>query len=484
MGTSLQRWLSRHAVLLRHLDTQQADIHERKEAGEAVAAALDTAASLPGGLKLQTLSTSSVPVLNAAAAHSSSLTRLHLRMHAQSLDPGPGILSNTPATALKGLDKQLRSLDLQSRHSPFPVMWGITVSGAGSERMPFPVGSFSEFLQDTLPQLTALTSLVVGELGDSSVLQYAPAQLKTLKWVAVDDAVVNTLRLRGRKLDLGHLTACTSLTLHYKHVQMTTLLALLRPGPGCSAPAVRPNDTLPPCLSQLTLVDCWSATPLLQLSHLTALSIAPHCRMEASELRRLSALTSLRKVALAHHSLGPNAQQAANRGAAGWSHVPALQELDLRGQLVNPDINSYLHQLTALTRLAWSDTLLHDDLDGGPVMLLDTGMDEVTLYQLGPSLPPSLRVLDLSDFILSGAGAVPWRPGVFGALRALVSAARALPHLNSLSISNSLEDWPEAARELFEKIKGRLAMRTLGCMHRCTLGLVSQLTVRAVVQRQ
>jgi hypothetical protein len=216
---------------------------------------------------------------------------------------------------------------------------------------------------------------------------------------------------------------------------------------------VRPNDTLPPCLSQLTLVDCWSATPLLQLPHLTALSIAPHCRMEASELRRLSALTSLSKVTLAHHSLGPHAQQAANRGAAGWSHVPALQELDLQGQLVNPDINSYLHQLTALTLLTWRNTLLHDDLDGGPVMLLDTGMDEVTLYRLGPSLPPSLRVLHLSDFILAGAGAVPWRPGVFGALRALVSAAHALLHLDSLCISNSLEGWPQAARELFEKVK-------------------------------
>jgi hypothetical protein len=229
-------------VLLRHLDTRQADalnladIHEGKEAGEAVAAALDAAASLPGGLKLQSLSTSSVPVLNAAAAHSSSsLTQLHLRMHAQSLDPES--LSNTAANSLKGaqagqpkvalqpvrhcqhrrlgdmmgaslrccsldlhagLGKQLRSLDLQSRHSPFPVMWGITVSGAGSERMPFPVGSFSAFLQETLPRLTALTSLVVGQLGDSSVLQYAPAQLKTLEWVAVDDAVSNTLRLRGR----------------------------------------------------------------------------------------------------------------------------------------------------------------------------------------------------------------------------------------------------------------------------------------------
>lgn len=116
VGTCLQRWLSRHAVLMRFLGTQQADAldpahnHAAKEAGKAVAAALTAAASLPGGLRLEALSTSSVPVLNAAA-HSNSLTELHLRMHAQeqfnvhalSLCPSQSV-PDTPqaATALKG----------------------------------------------------------------------------------------------------------------------------------------------------------------------------------------------------------------------------------------------------------------------------------------------------------------------------------------------------------------------------------------------
>lgn len=110
VDTCLQRWLSRHAVLLRLLDTQHADAsdsshnHAAKEAGEAVAAALNAAVSLPGGLKLASLSTSSVPVLNTAAAHSSSLTDLHLRMHALSLKSGSESIPDTPqaATAFKG----------------------------------------------------------------------------------------------------------------------------------------------------------------------------------------------------------------------------------------------------------------------------------------------------------------------------------------------------------------------------------------------
>lgn len=110
VGTPLQRWLSRHAVLLRLLDTPQTDAsdpshnHAAKEAGEAMAVALNAVASLPGGLKLQSLSTSSVPVLNAAAAHSSSLTELHLRMHALSLKSGSESIPDTPqaATAFKG----------------------------------------------------------------------------------------------------------------------------------------------------------------------------------------------------------------------------------------------------------------------------------------------------------------------------------------------------------------------------------------------
>lgn len=125
----------------------------------------------------------------------------------------------------------------------------------------------------------------------------------------------------------------------------------------------------------------------------------------------------------------------------------------MNGQLVEPGINGCLRKLTALTRLGWCDTFLHDEADGGPVMLLDTGLDEVTLYRLGPALSPSLRELHLSNFILAGAAGAPWRPGVFDALRALVAAARALPQLDSLCISNSLEGWPEAARELFEKVK-------------------------------
>lgn len=192
---------------------------------------------------------------------------------------------------------------------------------------------------------------------------------------------------------------------------------------------------------------------MLELSQLTALTITPHCCLDASELKRLSALTSLRKVALGHSNYGAAGQHRANRASPGWAHVPALQELHLQGQLVEPSIDECLRKLTALTRLSWRDTFLHDETDGGPVMLLDTGLDEVTLHWLGPALPPSLRELHLSNFILAGAAGAPWRPGVFGELRALVSAARALPQLDSLRISNSLQGWPEAARELFEKVR-------------------------------
>lgn len=241
-----------------------------------------------------------------------------------------------------------------------------------------------------------------------------------------------------RKLDLGHLAACTSLT--------------AKPG-GWGWTYLRSNDILPPCLSQLSLLECGSVTPLLQLSQLTGLSITPHCCLNAPDLKRLSALTSLRKFALGHSTYRAARQQAANHASSGWAHVPELQDLDLNGQLVEPRIDECLRKLTALTRLSWCDTFLQDETDGRPVMLLDTGLDEVTLYWLGPALPPSLRELHLSDFVLAGAAGAPWRPGVFGALRALVTAARALLQLDSLSISNSLEGWPEAARELFEKVR-------------------------------
>lgn len=87
-----------------------------------------------------------------------------------------------------GLSKQLRSLELRAHHSLFPSGWSRIVSQAGRDRVRAP-GSFSSFLRETLPQLTALTSLVVGELCDSSVLQYAPAQIKNLEWVAVGDCL-------------------------------------------------------------------------------------------------------------------------------------------------------------------------------------------------------------------------------------------------------------------------------------------------------
>lgn len=92
---------------------------------------------------------------------------------------------------IAGLSKQLRSLELQAPHSLWSSLWSQIISQAVRDArvdgVLFPPGSFSLFLQQTLPQLTALTSLVVGELGDSSVLQYAPAQIKTLEWVAVGD---------------------------------------------------------------------------------------------------------------------------------------------------------------------------------------------------------------------------------------------------------------------------------------------------------
>lgn len=129
-----------------------------------------------------------------------------------------------------------------------------------------------------------------------------------------------------RDLNLAHLTACTRLALHRKNLHNYT-----------GWRDVAASDTLPPGLQALSLVDCRSASPLLPLTALTALTIAPHCSMVATELSRLSTLTGLQRVVLGYEQprddyqwFGKDFAWAADHSAAGWASVPGLVDLQLR----------------------------------------------------------------------------------------------------------------------------------------------------------
>jgi hypothetical protein len=114
------------------------------------------------------------------------------------------------------------------------------------------------------------------------------------------------------------------------------------------------NDTLPPNLQKLWLTDCTSATPLLLLTQLTALTIAEHCHMPAAELERLSAMTHLQAVRLGYNVYrGGFVDREAQENSAGWGHVLVLRELELHRMWIDSscDLLKHLAGLTALTRL-------------------------------------------------------------------------------------------------------------------------------------
>lgn len=88
-----------------------------------------------------------------------------------------------------GLGGQLRSLELHTLWRLFDSNHhgGSAQFDFGAPSAPKPECGLHMLLQQTLPQLTALTRLVVEEVADAAVFKYAPPQLLELEAVGADD---------------------------------------------------------------------------------------------------------------------------------------------------------------------------------------------------------------------------------------------------------------------------------------------------------
>lgn len=252
-------------------------------------------------------------------------------------------------------------------------------------------------------------------------------------------------------LKLGHLTAYTSLKfLRHEHYEQEGWRV------------IKANDTLPPNLEELQVTDCDSATPLLALSQLTALSILTHSNTPAAELKRLSSLTGLQTAALGHTMYcGGGGEYAACEASAGWGFVPALHSLQVHIMEIDPAGNMLRHLagLTGLTRLVWDCTRCEANLDAW--VMKNTPFEDFVFYRdgglhaLAAALPSSLRVLELREFM--PAGEQLEECAVLMSLSKLMKIIAALPHLTDVIVECELYDcgYSEQGKKLYDLIMSK-----------------------------
>jgi len=167
---------------------------------------------------------------------------------------------------------------------------------------------------------------------------------------------------------------------------------------------IKAQDTLPPKLRVLRVVDCASATPLLRLRQLRELSIGQHCHMPVAELEQLSVLTQLEAVKLGYDIWrGGLGEREVEKGSAGWGFVPALKELELHDMRIDPgcDLLMHLAGLSSLTRLVWDRTYLCPDMFPFEIPEFITTYGDGGMGALGDALPKTLRVIEFGQFVPS-----------------------------------------------------------------------------------
>lgn len=238
-------------------------------------------------------------------------------------------------------------------------------------------------------------------------------------------------------LDLGHLTALTSLDFQRSPQEEQEAWR-----------KIQPDDTLPPNLRALFVCNCMSATPLLRLTALEELSVAEHCRMPVRELQRLSAMTQLQDVWLRYKPvMYGDFADSAEEGSAGWGYVPALHDLELHEMCITPGCSllQELAALTQLTRLVWQ----HSWFGRGDFLYKDRG-----LSAFGDALPDSLLWLSFAAHLSADEAVDNGEAWVVWGVRQLKGAIQALPNLVVCSFEDTSMNLSDSGEKLVHMLLG------------------------------
>ena len=290
-------WIGSYGQLLSVLDLPwfYAKTKDQLSAfSQALEAALaNAAAATPAGLQLQKLCSPVIPITGSMLRLVSPLclSCLRVKLCEDGLIGLPGAVSQL--TNLRELDL---STDSQPLNSVLP----------------------------SLSHLTLLTKLHLTPLSPGALLTCVPAQVRDL-----GACMVQSSRVAGQPLTLGHLTAVTELRLQDLHER----------------------DQLPRNIEDLRLDDCSALQPLRQLRNLATFRM-DESTMAADQLRQLPTVIST----LASVELGYTRVAAAAAAAGAWPCLPGLRNLVLHDLSGAPDelpraTVQHLAALTALTQL-------------------------------------------------------------------------------------------------------------------------------------